>query len=958
MTSIAAIKRLSPQEADTKRPVRLRAVVTQTNPATSDLFVQDDSEGVYLSPSEHAKSITRGDRVEIAGVTGSGTFAPIVIPNEIRLIEHGELPGAERITYAETLMEMGYDARFVEIEGVISHLSADSNATAMAVMLPDGLVTVTFEGDVSKQLPADLLGARVRCTGISAPRHDQQRQATEPHLCGSLQQELRVLPTGRVNLDAVPKTPIGEMTRPESVSAGSHLSRIEGTVTAALSDRIFYLQDDSGGILVRSLQQVVYEPGTRLDLLGFPLDEDDGVAFGLGVARSVPGGDVPPPIPLTLEMLAEGTHHQRRVGFEAQVLRYAMDDNAGMAEIVLSYGPEILLARVPRKHSDFRNLDNGCRVSISGVLARYVHPDQNEQSNIIYTAMPGDLLIIAAPPFDPIHISLIALALVGTGAAIALTWSVMLRRRVRVRTAELQTSQERAKAMLDALPDLMFRVDREGRILEYHSASQNQLYVSPSVFMGKKFRDVLPEDAASILMNALDEAVARGVHRGAAYSLPMPTGPAWYELSIAAMGSSTQPDCQFIVLVRDITARKRYESEIQQAREAAESADRAKSLFLANMSHEIRTPMNGVLGIAGLLMETPLTPEQQRYARMIRSSGEALLTLINDILDFSKIEAGKLELEIVEFDLLELLEDFAAPLVVRAKSKGLKFSCEAEPDVPSQLRGDPGRLRQILTNLCGNAIKFTEQGKVSVHASLMSETEADAVVRFAIRDTGIGISDEQQKRLFHKFSQADTSTARQFGGTGLGLAISKQLVELMSGEIGVGSVVDEGSEFWFTVQMGKSALSQLPAGGTIEPPGTTRSARGVVPAVRRQGARVLVAEDNIVNQEVALGILRKLGLRADAVADGTEAIEALKTLPYDLVLMDIQMPEMDGLEATRIIRDPRSTVLDHQIPVIAMTAAAMQDDRERCLEAGMNGYISKPVSPLALVEALNSCLAE
>jgi signal transduction histidine kinase/ActR/RegA family two-component response regulator len=955
---VAAIKRLTPQQADSELPVRLRAVVTQVNPAASDLFVQDDTGGVYLSPSEHAKSIVAGDCVDIEGVTNPGTFAPLVVPSEIRLIEHGDLPIAERVAYAETLMEMGYDARFVEIEGVVFDFSATAALTVVTVMLPDGLVSVTFEGDVNKQLPADLRGARVRCTGISAPLHDEQRQATAPRLCCSLQQEFRVLQTGRVDLDAVPITPIVQLTRPESVSSGSRLSRIRGTITAALSDRIFYLQDDTGGILVRSIPHVGLEPGRQLDLLGFPLDEEYGVAFGLGALRSSERADVPPPIPLTLEMLAEGTHHQRRVGFEAQVLRYAMDDTAGMAEIVLSYGPEILLARVPRKHSDFRNLDNGCRVSISGVLARYVHPDQNEQSNIIYTAMPGDLLIIAAPPFDPIHISLIALALVGTGAAIALTWSVMLRRRVRVRTAELQTSQERAKAMLDALPDLMFRVDREGRILEYHSASQNQLYVSPSVFMGKTFRDVLPEDAASILVNALDEAVARGVHRGAAYSLPMPTGPAWYELSIAAMGSSTQPDCQFIVLARDITARKRYESEIQQAREAAESADRAKSLFLANMSHEIRTPMNGVLGIAGLLMETPLTPEQQRYARMIRSSGEALLKLINDILDFSKIEAGKLELEIVEFDFLELLEDFAAPLVVRAKSKGLQFSCEAEPNVPSRLRGDPGRLRQILTNLCGNAIKFTEQGQVSVHASLVSESEADAVVRFAIRDTGIGISDEQQKRLFHKFSQADTSTARQFGGTGLGLAISKQLVELMSGEIGVGSVVDEGSEFWFTVQMGKSALSQLPAGGTIEPPGTTRSARGVVPAVRRKGARVLVAEDNLVNREVALGILRKLGLRADAVADGTEAIEALKTLPYDLVLMDIQMPEMDGLEATRIIRDPRSNVLDHQIPVIAMTAAAMRDDRERCLEAGMNGYISKPVSPRALVEALNSCLAE
>jgi CheY-like chemotaxis protein len=362
-------------------------------------------------------------------------------------------------------------------------------------------------------------------------------------------------------------------------------------------------------------------------------------------------------------------------------------------------------------------------------------------------------------------------------------------------------------------------------------------------------------------------------------------------------------------------------------------------------------------------MDTDLNAEAREYAQIARISGETLLSLVNDILDSSKIEAGKLELEILSFDLRSTLKDTFDFLAIGAHEKGLELVCQVDPDVPLLLWGDPGRLRQILVNLGTNAVKFTSSGKITIQTSLENEDERNVWLRFSVRDTGIGIPANRQDILFSPFTQLDGSTTRKYGGTGLGLAISKQLAELMGGRIGVESQEGKGSTFWFTAVFEKQparpaidgSLNEINGEGLAENL-SSANAPTISESAKRK-IRILVAEDNPVNQKVAQAMLKKMGLRADVVANGQEAVNALQIIPYDLVLMDCQMPEMDGFEATRTIRQRGSKALNPEIPIIAMTAFTMRGDRDKCIQAGMSDFIAKPVQQKGLTELLARWLA-
>ena len=525
----------------------------------------------------------------------------------------------------------------------------------------------------------------------------------------------------------------------------------------------------------------------------------------------------------------------------------------------------------------------------------------------------------------------------------------------------LKESERLLASIINFLPDATSVIDKEGRVISWNQSMEKMTGVKAEQILGKgDYEYALPfyGERRPVLIDAVRgsdqnfekkyESIKRqedGTLEAEAYIPDLRGNEAYLLGSASALYDSNGNYWGAIESIRDITERKRAEEDLQMAKEKAESATQAKSEFLANMSHEIRTPMNAVIGMTGFLLDEDLTKSQREYVEIIRSSGDTLLTIINNILDLTKIEMEMIELERQPFDLHDCLDVSLDMVAADAKRKGLDIDYNFVDHTPTVVLGDPTRINQILINLLNNAVKFTEKGKITISVSGRGVEDGDYEIHFAVKDTGIGVPEDKMGRLFQSFSQVDASTARRYGGTGLGLAISKRLAELMGGKMWALSEVGKGSTFHFTILVEPTLSGPIEIGR----PASRVEVRGDL----NKGLSILLAEDNLVNQMVTQKMLNKLGYRADVAANGIEVLQALERRHYDVVLMDVQMPEMDGLEATQAIRQKW---LDRErLVIIAMTASALKGDRDMCLAAGMDGYVSKPVKIEMLRDALEAC---
>jgi len=515
--------------------------------------------------------------------------------------------------------------------------------------------------------------------------------------------------------------------------------------------------------------------------------------------------------------------------------------------------------------------------------------------------------------------------------------------RLALRT-RLKAETDRLARMIASMPDAVVSLSPQRHIVVWNAAAE-RMFGAPAVdAIGQEFSRFVAHDldhASDVAGTPLELTAVRADGSGIQIEL---NRSQWIE---RGEGFTTY-------IVRDVTERVLLRKELERAKEAAEQANQAKSSFLANMSHEIRTPLNAVVGMTHLALRQVSDPRGSDYLRKILQSAQHLLGLLNDILDFSKIEADKLTLERIGFGLQAVLDNFANLIGEKAAAKGLKLRFSVAPDVPQRLIGDPLRLAQVLINYGHNAVKFTESGEIEVSVEIASRQADRLTLRFKVRDTGVGLSAEQQSRLFATFEQADSSTTRQYGGTGLGLAIARRLAEMMGGQAGVVSTLGQGSTFWFTAQLSaeqpassrRAGLRGAPRADASAPQGA--AAEDETPSLR--GLRVLVVDDNEVNLLIAREMLQHASAQVETAMDGAQAVEQVRQKSFDLVLMDMQMPVLDGLAATRAIR--RMPGLEG-LPILAMTANAMPAERELCLQAGMDEVLTKPVEPLRLLRAVH-----
>jgi PAS domain S-box-containing protein len=1083
LTNVAEIRRLTQEQAGRKYDIRLRGVITYHAPEYQVTFFQDLTGGIFIWPDRSDGPIGAGTEVEIRGTTTPGDFAPSVEHATVHVLGSASLPAAETRTPDE-LLTGSEDSQWIEVKGIVRSVAREERLPPDMRVGPPQLVLMIASGSVKFKarirdftLEADyrgLIDAVVGIRGACGTLFNQRRQLTGIQLFVPSMDQVRVIERPSEDPWSIPVSPISALLQFSPARASGHRIRVHGVVTLSYSERAFFVQDAAGGTLVQSEGERGLKVGEGVDVVGFPAVGSYAPVLENAVVRRSGNQPVPAPFDIADNARANSEHDAELVRIGGVVLDHT--DRGRYHVLTMQSGNMTFTGRLPNDKADASRIDgirNGSRLQLTGVWSVESDEYRRPVAYRVLMRSGSDVVVLSHPTWWTTQRFLGALGFLAAVILCGSLWVMVLRRRI-------EEKAEALRATLDSTADGILVTTLDGR-----AATCNQKFLE-MWGLGGKPRTFRSED---LFFQALDllkdpEASLRRI-RDLNCDADAKSDDLLEFKDGRVFERHSEPQRirnQYVGRVwgfRDITDRLRIQADLEKARDAAQAANQAKSEFLANMSHEIRTPLNGVIGMTGMLIDTKLTPEQQEFARIVRTSGEALLTVINDILDFSKIEARKLQIEAFRFDLQSVIEEVNEMLALRIADGMPELVLHYPPDLPRHFVGDGGRIRQVLTNLAGNSVKFTTEGHVLITVECERTDPVEPLIRISVQDTGIGISPEKAHLVFGNFNQLDASTTRTYGGTGLGLAISKQLVELMGGSIGFESEAGIGSTFWFTlplaldtepqaapvlpaelrelrvlcvddnelnrrvlrdqlsawgirndvVDSGTAGLEALRAAtkagnpydfaivdyqmpemdgavlaarikaetGPREPvvillssvgwanelraaersgidaslvkpvrPSQLMAALTATWALRKpveeqksasiQGqdriiprnglgtetSRVLVAEDNVVNQKVAVNLLQRLGLRADVAGNGLEAVQMCGLLPYDLILMDCQMPEMDGYAATREIRQRESG--GRRVTIIAMTAEALADTRQQCLAAGMDDYISKPVT--------------